>query len=185
MALGKNIARIRKNRGLTQAELAKRCECATITIRQYESGKREPSFDMLKFIAGALNVSAYDLLDQEEAQAALTIVSIMEMEHILLDAFSNLDKARVQFADMDPKEVNRACWNTFSNSVSFLERSLRMFLNSLPHGGSVKLCFRRDIMLNEVGLEKVYSCYCGLLSDDSGEFVTGIGDSDLKNDYPF
>lgn len=40
---------------MTQAELAQKVGLATITIRQYETGKREPKFETLKKIAVALN----------------------------------------------------------------------------------------------------------------------------------
>lgn len=59
--IGENIKRIRKEKELTQKELAEKCNLATITIRQYESGKREPKYETLSKIANALNVSILDL----------------------------------------------------------------------------------------------------------------------------
>ena len=43
--IGENIKQARKKRGYTQKELAELCEFATITLRQYESGKRNPKIE--------------------------------------------------------------------------------------------------------------------------------------------
>lgn len=62
MEIGDVIKQQRKAAGLTQEALAKKIGCATITIRQYEAGKREPNFNTLLDIAAALNLDIFDLL---------------------------------------------------------------------------------------------------------------------------
>lgn len=62
MDIGKNIKCARKNSGMTQEQLAKKCNLATITIRQYESGKREPKMEQLSALASALDVHVLELL---------------------------------------------------------------------------------------------------------------------------
>lgn len=62
MNIGKNIKDARRNAGLTQEQLAKKCNLATITIRQYELGKREPKLEQLSSLASALDVHVLDLL---------------------------------------------------------------------------------------------------------------------------
>lgn len=47
---------------MTQAELAQKVGLATITIRQYESGAREPKFDTLRKISQALDCELTDLI---------------------------------------------------------------------------------------------------------------------------
>lgn len=42
MEVGEIIKQKRKDLGYTQKELADKCEVAEITIRQYETGKRQP-----------------------------------------------------------------------------------------------------------------------------------------------
>lgn len=61
MSISKNIRFFRKEAGLTQKDLAGKCGLAEITIRQYESGKREPRSSQIKKIADALKISAADL----------------------------------------------------------------------------------------------------------------------------
>lgn len=65
MPLGEHIKKARKHAGLTQAQLAERLGVATITIRQYELGKRQPRFEQLTLIADALDVSVSELLGSE------------------------------------------------------------------------------------------------------------------------
>ena len=68
MKLNENIKKYRKINGLTQSELAKKLNVTTRTIQNYESGNREPSFDMLMRIAVNLNVDVESLVDFEECK---------------------------------------------------------------------------------------------------------------------
>lgn len=63
MEIGENIKRYRKKMGLTQKGLANKIGCAEITIRQYETNKREPKFEILCTIANALSVPVGYLID--------------------------------------------------------------------------------------------------------------------------
>ncbi len=62
MAVSENIRNCRKEAGLTQKELARRCNLAEITIRQYETGKREPRRGQIEKIADALGVPPAELI---------------------------------------------------------------------------------------------------------------------------
>lgn len=68
MKLNENIKKYRKINGLTQSELAKKLNVTTRTIQNYESGNREPSFDMLVRIAVNLNVNVKSLVDSDECE---------------------------------------------------------------------------------------------------------------------
>lgn len=61
MSLGKNIQTIRKQRGLTQADLAVKTGIARGSLAQYEAGTRNPKIETLDKIAHALNVEVWDL----------------------------------------------------------------------------------------------------------------------------
>lgn len=65
VTIGDLIKQKRKNANLTQEALAKKVGCATITIRQYESGKRSPNLNILDAISKALNVDLFDLVPDE------------------------------------------------------------------------------------------------------------------------
>ena len=63
--IGDRIREIRQARGITQSELARRVGLATVTIRQYENGSREPRLDTIKQIAAALDVQPEYLLTEK------------------------------------------------------------------------------------------------------------------------
>ena len=65
MDLGKRIQSIRKDRKLTQKELAEKAGIATITLQQYERGVREPKLEQMQKIAAALEISFGELFAQE------------------------------------------------------------------------------------------------------------------------
>ena len=69
MNIGAKIRKIRKERGFTQIELAKKAEMAVNSIRLYESGNRTPSIEQRVKIAEVLDYSAYDFMTNEEIES--------------------------------------------------------------------------------------------------------------------
>lgn len=61
-AFGERLARIRKERGFTQVELADKIGSIQAILSDYERGKSKPSSDMLAALALALEVSCDELL---------------------------------------------------------------------------------------------------------------------------
>ena len=66
MSVGDKIKAARKAAGLTQAQLADKSGVATISIHQYEAGKRHPQLKQLLSIAAALGIEWTDLVPVEE-----------------------------------------------------------------------------------------------------------------------
>ncbi|MEK4303694.1 helix-turn-helix domain-containing protein [Oceanobacillus sp. FSL K6-0251] len=64
--LGKRIAKLRRNKNLTQEELAKELDITRSSLSQYEVNKRQPDYDTLKKIAKYFNVSIDYLLTGNE-----------------------------------------------------------------------------------------------------------------------
>ncbi|MGC2168335.1 MAG: helix-turn-helix transcriptional regulator [Acidimicrobiales bacterium] len=62
MGFPENLARLRRERGLTQAALAESLDVLANQISLYESGKTEPSLGVLRQLAVALSVSCDDLV---------------------------------------------------------------------------------------------------------------------------
>lgn len=69
--LGQNIQKIRQDKKISQKELAKIVGVAEITIRQYETGKRQPDIGQLSNLALALNVTIGDLLGIDNLQSMI------------------------------------------------------------------------------------------------------------------
>ena len=67
MSFSKRLAAIRKERGLTQQKMSELTKIHLSQIKRYESGETQPSLDVLRKIALALNISADTLIfDKEE-----------------------------------------------------------------------------------------------------------------------
>ena len=61
-ALGQKIQKLRKDRNLTQVELAVIVDISPVYLGFIENGRRRPSLRTLERLAKALKVSAKDLL---------------------------------------------------------------------------------------------------------------------------
>ena len=64
MNIGEKIRAIRKEKGMTQKQLADICKMADSAIRKYESGQVVPKMEMIERIANALEVPAAQLMNR-------------------------------------------------------------------------------------------------------------------------
>lgn len=64
MTIGDRIRLQRKHAGLTQKKLGELSETSETTIKQYESGKRQPRIEQLQKIASALNIPVSIFIDE-------------------------------------------------------------------------------------------------------------------------
>ena len=62
MNVGKNIAKFRKEKNLTQEELAKKINVSSKTISSYENNKNLPNIETLILLSQELDVSINDIL---------------------------------------------------------------------------------------------------------------------------
>lgn len=67
MGVSENIKRLRKQAGMTQAELAEKLDVARSTITQWETGWSSPRMGMVQKLAGVFGVTSADML-AESAQ---------------------------------------------------------------------------------------------------------------------
>jgi XRE family transcriptional regulator, regulator of sulfur utilization len=72
MSLNRKITDARKNKGLTQEELADKASVTTRTIQRIESGETVPRNFTLKAIAEALGISFEELIKNNNTSPALT-----------------------------------------------------------------------------------------------------------------
>lgn len=62
MSLGQNIAKIRKSMGLTQEQLAEKCEVSRQAVTKWESGESEPAIAKLVKVSEVLEASIDELV---------------------------------------------------------------------------------------------------------------------------
>lgn len=80
-AIGENLQRIRKERGLSLSELAARSSLAKATLANLENGRGNPTIETLWALALGLGVAFSDLLEQPEA-ASVAVVRAGEGSHV-------------------------------------------------------------------------------------------------------
>lgn len=66
MSFSKRLAAVRKERGLTQQQMSEVIGIHLSQVKRYESGDTQPSLEVLRKIALALNISADVLLFDED-----------------------------------------------------------------------------------------------------------------------
>lgn len=83
MALKDALAQARKDKGMTQEELAKRVYVTRQAVSRWEMGDTTPSIDMTKLLASVLDVPVMHLLDlphEPSCQCCGTPFSVPNME---------------------------------------------------------------------------------------------------------
>ena len=80
MTLGDKIRFIRKEKGLTQKELANKLETTQQNLAQYENGKRQPKIETIKKIAVALGISENRLLEWDDPDLSIAMLEIIERD---------------------------------------------------------------------------------------------------------
>ena len=84
-----NIGQRRKALGLTQAQLAERLGVDTETLSRFERGKHAPTLKNLIRLAGLLQTTVADLLEEERPQPSDEATAVCAW----LDGLSSADKA--------------------------------------------------------------------------------------------
>lgn len=69
MAFAEKLKELRQQKGMTQSELAKQLNMQRSTLGMYETGKREPNFEILNMFANFFNVDMNTLMDMNNASS--------------------------------------------------------------------------------------------------------------------
>ena len=93
MAYTDRLKEARKEKGLSQADLAKILGIGTSTVSGYETGTRDPSMSALNQIMQALGVDANFIFQDEIAGNPSTGPVLSEEEQELLDGYHALNSA--------------------------------------------------------------------------------------------
>lgn len=86
------LKRLRKERGLTQVELAEKLNLSQSTIASWENGKRRPDLDLLPIIADFFGVSVDEIYGQEPHEQPPPPA----LDDALVDLLVNLPPNQVQ-----------------------------------------------------------------------------------------
>lgn len=95
MEFHETLQQLRKQRGLTQEELASQLYVSRTAVSKWESGRGYPSIDSLKAIAAFYHVTIDDLLSGEELLTAAEEAQNRHIAHLRSRIFSALDISTV------------------------------------------------------------------------------------------
>ncbi len=88
MLFSEKLSRLRRDKGFTQEELAKRIGVGVAQMRRYEKGASSPTLEVIKNMAKTLGVSSDELIfDENEGVASARI-----LDRKLLEQFEMLSK---------------------------------------------------------------------------------------------
>ncbi len=98
MPFAERLAKLRKDKGLTQEDLAKKIGVGIAQMRRYEKGASSPTLEIIKNMAKTLGVSADDLIfDENEGVAPAHILDRKLLEQFeMLSRMNPHDKEAVQ-----------------------------------------------------------------------------------------
>jgi transcriptional regulator with XRE-family HTH domain len=98
MPFAEKVAKLRKDKGLTQEDLAKKVGVGIAQMRRYEKNASSPTLEVIKNMAKTLGVSADELIfDENEGVAPARILDSKLLEQFeLLSQMNPHDKDAVQ-----------------------------------------------------------------------------------------
>lgn len=167
---GELIKAARRKAGLTQAMVAEKCNLATITVRQYENDKRNPSIEILKQLGRVLNVPWTTLVPDEEKGKTILKDFIENSGLTMVDSKGNVIKKGDgrKWKRISEAEANRLGILNFNSDK---ERTI-FFYN----------------LLNEDGKRVAGECFFEYLGDDVwkevADYVAGLSENPLFQKRP-
>lgn len=88
MPFAEKLSKLRKDKGLTQEDLAKKVGVGIAQMRRYEKGASSPTLEVIKAMAKTLGVSADELIFDENEGVAPTRI----LDRKLLEQFEQLSR---------------------------------------------------------------------------------------------
>ncbi len=93
----KNLQYLRKERHLTQTELANKINVDQTTIGRWEDGNREPTVGNVSNIADVFNITITDLLDKDLSQENNSYDELELLYSKYKDVIPDSDKETIRF----------------------------------------------------------------------------------------
>lgn len=162
MEFHEKLQKLRKNRGLTQEELAEALYVSRTAVSKWESGRGYPSIDSLKEISNYFSVSIDDLLSGEkllkiaEKENKYNIRAICDLLFGMVDVCSFM----LILLPLYPNTVNGFVYSVnllaYAETTSFNRVIYWVLFVSLIMVGAVK------ILLTKLGIEKSHKMMTGL-----------------------
>ena len=119
MDIGTRIKELRKARGMTQKELAKKTSLSIASIQGYEQKKYKPKLNTIAKIAVALDVLLLDLVDTDDPilQNEITAINIPDLNYInsVLRSTRSQNIYELNRILSDNNDIQQLFWDLLTN----------------------------------------------------------------------
>ena len=119
MDIGIRIKELRKARGMTQKELAKKTSLSIASIQGYEQKKYKPKLNTIAKIAVALDVLLLDLVDTDDPilQNEITAINIPDLNYInsVLRSTRSQNIYELNRILSDKNDIQQLFWDLLTN----------------------------------------------------------------------
>ena len=119
MDIGTRIKELRKARGMTQKELAKKTSLSIASIQGYEQKKYKPKLNTIAKIAVALDVLLLDLVDTDDPilQNEITAINIPDLYYInsVLRSTRSQNIYELNRILSDKNDIQQLFWDLLTN----------------------------------------------------------------------
>lgn len=89
MGLKENIADCRKKMGLTQEQLAEKCNVSRQAVTKWESGESEPSIAKVRILSTVFNISIDELIAETKNNVSHNNSEKLQIDYSMLSAIAN------------------------------------------------------------------------------------------------
>lgn len=129
MGIGETLKQLRKERGLTQSEVADALHVNRSTYTKYETGANAPSAEQIKAIAEIFGVTADEILNpepQEKVEPTIQLKPVVRSdEEKLLGVYNSLDdRAKAQLMSVAYLMMADSLANNGINVSQLVEQQL-------------------------------------------------------------
>lgn len=164
MNIGENIKKFRKERGLTQKQLAENINKSAITIRKYEANDINTPIDVLGEIAHVLNVDVADLLSED----------------------TNGDKSKVviDLSDKDKLDESYFKLRALSRDKELMNEVLNRKIEDVGYFEKLILSIYNNDRIKDFNID-VATEICNLLNSDVMQKELNYSFADILNDEAY
>ena len=129
--IGKFIAKLRKEKKLTQEQLAERLGVHNRSVSRWENGNSMPDYAVLPMLANELGVSVAELVEgkkKETKSFLLNEAAYMESYRILIEVSQNEEEGE-KYTDKEKQEIVEQLLNGMACKEDVKKYKLRMRVN--------------------------------------------------------
>ncbi len=181
ITIGEKIAKLRKEKGLTQSRLAEMLNVSNKTISRWETGEGYPEISLLVPLANALGVSVDFLLNEEHKPDSRETESSKESSETV-QVKKHAEKNTERFSFNPPQVIRYFRSLTIFNKISFVTAGLcvlslifafiLIMLRHLPAAAQLSLF---SVIALRVGLgSALLGCFLGFIDVYDRQYRAGV-----------